>query len=178
VAGIVTGIRFFSASHVGGEYTGHLWDANGNLLASATFSNVTANGWQEVLFSEPVAIAPGVIYVASYYNPTGSYVATSGGLTASVSNGHSLTALGNNVTGGNGAYSYNGGFPKNTYNATNYWVDVIFDNGASTFNLTAVNSDGCNKTGIIANTCCQLFRLCNGRQKGCCNRISSNSTGC
>ena len=35
-----------------------------------------------------------------------------------------------------GAYSYGGGFPTNTYNATNYWVDVIFDNGASTFNLT------------------------------------------
>ena len=73
VAGSVTGIRFFSASHVGGEYTGHLWDADGNLLASATFSNVTVNGWQEVFFSEPVAITPGVVYVASYYNPAGSY---------------------------------------------------------------------------------------------------------
>ena len=162
-----------------GEYTGHLWDANGNLLASATFSNVTANGWQEVLFSEPVAIAPGAIYVASYYNPAGSYVATSGGLTASVSNGHSLTALGNNVAGGNGAYSYNGGFPNNTYNATNYWVDVIFDKGVSTFNLTAVTgSDGCNKTGSLQTLVVSSSDCATAERKAVATGSVANSTAC
>ena len=152
VAGTISGIRFFSADHVGGEYTGHLWDANGNLLASAVFSNVTINGWQEVSFSEPVAIIPGVAYTASYYNPAGIYVATSGGLAAAASNGQSLTALGNDA-GGNGAYSYNGGFPTSSFNATNYWVDVVFNTGqttSSTFNLTSVTgNDGCNKTGSL-----------------------------
>jgi len=144
-AGIVRGIRFFSANNVGGEYTGHLWDASGNLLASATFSKVTVNGWQEVLFSEPVAIAPGVVYIASYYNPAGVYAATSGGLTASVYNGQSLTAL------GNGMYSYSGDFPTNIHNATNYWVDVLFDKGGtSTFNLTSVtDNNGCTNSGLL-----------------------------
>jgi len=152
-AGTVAGIRFFSATHTSGVYTGHLWDAQGNLLASATFSNVTANGWQEVLFSELVAIVPGVAYVASYYNPVGAYAATGGGLVAPVSNG-SLKILGNDVAGGNGVYNYNGGFPANTYNATNYWVDVIFNSAAEagplTFSLTSVtDSNGCSKTGQL-----------------------------
>ena len=149
-AGTVTGIRFFSANNVAGEYAGHLWDASGNLLASATFSNVTVNGWQEVLFSEPVAIAPGVVYVASYYNPAGVYAATSGGLTAAVSNGQSLTVLGNAAEGASGLYSYGGGFPTNTHNATNYWVDVLFDKGGtSAFNLTSVtDNNGCTNSGL------------------------------
>jgi len=152
-AGTVSGIRFFSASHTSGEYTGHLWDANGNQLASATFGNVTPNGWQEVLFSEPVAIVPGVVYVASYYNPAGAYAATGGGLGAGVSNGP-LTLLGSDTEGGNGVYNYDGGFPTNTFNSTNYWVDVIFNSGASpqalTFNLTSVTgSNGCSKTGQL-----------------------------
>ena len=152
-AGAVEGIRFFSATHASGEYTGHLWDAHGNLLASATFSNVTPNGWQEVLFSAPVTIEPGVVYIASYHNPAGAYTATSGGLAAAVSNG-SLTILGNDTEGGNGVYNYNGGFPAQTFNASNYWVDVIFSSetgtGTSTFNLTSVTgSDGCTKTGLL-----------------------------
>ena len=140
-----------------GEYIGHLWDANGNLLASATFSNVTANGWQEVLFSEPVSITPGAVYVASYYNPAGIYAATSGGLTDAVFNGQSLTGLGNDAEGGNGVYSYAGpGFPTNTYKATNYWVDVLFGKGPSIFNLTAVTgSDGCTNR----NYCKHLLSL-------------------
>ncbi len=152
-AGTVEGIRFFSASHTNGEYTGHLWDANGNMLASATFSNVTPNGWQEVLFSEPVAIEPGMVYVASYYNAAGAYAATSGGLTSAVANG-SVTILGNDTEGGNGVYNYSGGFPNQTFNATNYWVDVIFNSGAGagtlTFDLTSVTAaNGCNKTGQL-----------------------------
>src|SRR5262249_10226966 len=32
------------------------------------------------------------------------------------------------VQGGNGVYLYgSGGFPTNSFNATNYWVDVLFD---------------------------------------------------
>jgi hypothetical protein len=177
-AGTVSGIRFFSATHTGGEYTGHLWDANGNLLASAAFSNVTSNGWQEVLFSEPVAIVPGVVYVASYYNPVGAYAATEGGLSAAASNG-SLTLLGNDTDGGNGVYNYNGGFPTNTFNATNYWVDVIFSSGATTgpltFNLTSVTgSNGCNKTGDLQTLTVSSSDCAVAERDKCGNRISNN----
>jgi hypothetical protein len=151
VAGLVKGIRFFSANNISGEYTGHLWSADGTLLASATFTNVSVNGWQEVLFSEPVNIEANTIYVASYHTPSGIYAATAGGLNAAVYNGSSLTALSNDSTGGNGVYSYDDpGFPTNTHNATNYWVDVIFSTGTSSFSMTSVtDAGGNNNTGDL-----------------------------
>jgi hypothetical protein len=151
VAGYVKGIRFFSANDISGTYTGHLWNADGTLLASATFSNVTANGWQEVSFTEPVLIDASAVYTASYHTSAGVYAATSGGLTDAVYNGSSLTALGNTAKGGNGVFNYgNSGFPSNTYNATNYWVDVVFTTGPYSFNLTSVtDSTGCNNTRAL-----------------------------
>ena len=44
----------------------------GTLLASATFSNETASGWQQVNFSSPVSITAGTTYIASYEAPVGS----------------------------------------------------------------------------------------------------------
>ena len=43
-----------------------------------------------------------------------------------------LHALANEVDGGNGVYRYGdgGGFPTNTYNAGNYWVDIAFQEGS------------------------------------------------
>lgn len=149
--GFVKGVRFFSANNVSGTYTGHLWTADGSLLASAVFTNVTADGWQEVLFSEPVKIEAGVIYVASYYNSSGFYAATSQGLSEAVNNGNSLTILTNDGKGTGGVYTYNGpGFPTETYNATNYWVDVMFASGPFEFKLSGVtDSMGCTATGDL-----------------------------
>ena len=151
IPGFVKGIRFFSANNVSGNYTGHLWTADGNMLASAIFTNVTANGWQEVLFSEPVKIEAGVIYVASYYNGSGIYAATSQGLSQPVNNGNSLTTLTNDGKAPGGVYTYSGpGFPTQTYNATNYWVDVVFTTGPSEFKLSSVtDSIGCSITGDL-----------------------------
>jgi len=69
-----------------------------------------------------VTITAGTTYVASYYTGTGHYAATSGGLTSAVTNGP-LTAL-----AGGGVYAYGSGnaFPSNSFNNSNYWVDVVF----------------------------------------------------
>ena len=40
---------------------------SGTLLASATFTNESASGWQQVNFSNPVPITAGTTYVASYH---------------------------------------------------------------------------------------------------------------
>ena len=61
-----------------GTHVGSLWDANGNLLASATFANESASGWQQVSLSKPVSIWPNTTYVISYYAPNGHYALTSG----------------------------------------------------------------------------------------------------
>ena len=69
-----------------------------------------------------MAITAGTTYVASYYTSTGHYAATNSGLASAVTNGP-LTAL-----AGGGVYSYgsSNAFPSNTYQASNYWVDVVY----------------------------------------------------
>jgi hypothetical protein len=47
---------------------------SGSLLASATFTGETASGWQTVMFTSPVSITAGTVYVASYYT-SASYFA-------------------------------------------------------------------------------------------------------
>ena len=38
-----------------------------------------------------------------------------------------LHALATGIDGPNGVYAYGaGGFPSQTYNASNYWVDVVY----------------------------------------------------
>ena len=56
-----------------GTHIGNLWSSSGTLLASATFANETASGWQQVNFASPVAITANTVYVASYHAPVGRY---------------------------------------------------------------------------------------------------------
>jgi hypothetical protein len=128
VAGDVTGIRFYKATANTGTHIGSLWSSTGTLLASATFTNETASGWQQVYFSSPVAIAANTTYVAAYFAPKGNYSDTSSAFaSASVSN-PPLQALAN-ATSINGLYKYSStsAFPTSSYKATNYWVDLDFE---------------------------------------------------
>ncbi len=127
VSGTVTGVRFYKASTNTGTHVGSLWSAGGTLLASATFTGESASGWQQVNFSTPVAIAANTTYVAAYLAPKGHYSATSAGLASGVSS-PPLAAVSNGVSAdGVYAYSASSTFPNNSFNATNYWVDVNFE---------------------------------------------------
>ncbi|MCC7335950.1 MAG: DUF4082 domain-containing protein [Pirellulaceae bacterium] len=126
--GFISSVRFYKGALNTGMHVGKLWTSSGTLLGSATFSNETNSGWQQVDFSTPIAVTANTTYVVSYYAPNGRYSVNSNFFTSGgVVNG-SLTALGNGVAGGNGVYRYGsgGGFPSNSYNASNYWVDVVF----------------------------------------------------
>jgi hypothetical protein len=128
VSRYITGIRFYKASTNTGTHVGNLWSSTGTLLATATFTNESASGWQQVNFSTPVAISANTVYVASYFNSIGhcsvdrNYFATSGMDNAP------LHALASGVSGYNGVYIYAASsmFPNQSYNNTNYWVDVVF----------------------------------------------------
>ena len=120
------GIRFYKASTNTGTHVGALWSATGTPLASAPFTGETASGWQTVLFSTPVSVTAGTTYVASYFAPNGHYSVTSAAFTTAVDN-PPLHAVANG-TSPNGVYIYGPAstFPTNTFNASNYWVDVLF----------------------------------------------------
>ena len=121
-SGRITGMRFYKGPTNTGAHVADLWSSTGALLATATFTGETASGWQQVNFSNPVFVTAGTTYVASYHT-SGNYSADSNFFATPLTNGQ-LTA----PTGGNGVYSYGSGnvFPTNTYNATNYWVDVVY----------------------------------------------------
>ena len=127
VAGTIRGIRFYKGAGNTGTHVASLWSTTGTRLATATFTNETASGWQEVSFSTPVSIIANTTYVASYHTTTGHYSFNGNYFTAGVDN-PPLHALASAGSGGNGVYRYgtNSAFPNLTYNAANYWVDVVF----------------------------------------------------
>lgn len=126
VAGQVRGVRFHKGSANSGTHVGKLWSASGQLLAQVTFSAETASGWQSALFSSPVSIQAGTTYVVSYHAPNGNYSIELGGFNSERTNA-GLRGLASGASGGNGVYLYGaGGFPTNAWNASNYWVDVLF----------------------------------------------------
>ena len=72
-SGLVTGIQFYKAASNTGVHTGSLWSSTGQLLATGTFTNETATGWQTLVFTTPVALTVGATDVASYHTTTGHY---------------------------------------------------------------------------------------------------------
>ncbi|WZO95877.1 DUF4082 domain-containing protein [Isosphaeraceae bacterium EP7] len=123
MAGTITGIRFYKAGTNTGTHVGHLWSGSGQLLASATFTSETASGWQQVTFASPVTIQPNTIYVASYLAPQGSYASDANYFASAYTSGPLSVPANGSVF----RYGSEGGFPTETWKATNYWVDVVFN---------------------------------------------------
>src|SRR5262249_18502655 len=141
VAGYISGIRFYNGAQNTGTHIGHLWAANGTLLASGTFANETASGWQEMTFSSPVAIAGNTQYVASYFTPTGFYAVTNDYFANTSVDSGTLHAPADGANGANGIYHYGGGgFPTSTYRSSNYWVDVLFSHTSTDSTAPTVSS--------------------------------------
>jgi hypothetical protein len=130
-AGWIQGVRFYKSSANTGTHTGALWTSGGTLLATGTFTGETATGWQTLMFSTPVPVRPGTTYVASYYAPKGHYAYSVGYFLNGPVGQAPIIAPSDASAGGNGVYSDSGatGFPDSSYNAANYWVDVVFDDG-------------------------------------------------
>jgi hypothetical protein len=125
--GYITGLRFYKGTANTGTHVGRLWTSSGTLLASATFVNETASGWQTVSFASPVAVTANTTYVASYQAPVGRFAVNRGYFNTAYSNGPLSAPVTTGVTPGNGVYVYPSGFPNQSFDASNYWVDVIFD---------------------------------------------------
>ncbi|MFM2146383.1 MAG: hypothetical protein RL732_1219 [Bacteroidota bacterium] len=125
--GFITGVRFFKAVGDYGTHIGELYTADGIRLAQATFTNETSSGWQTVYFSQPVLISKYTTYIVAYFSEKGNYTAYPNFFNNSVIE-PPLTGLADGIDGSNGLYSYTAtpSAPRNSYNKTNYWVDVLF----------------------------------------------------
>ncbi len=151
VNGLITGIRFYKGTGNTGTHVGNLWTAAGQLLATATFINETATGWQQVTFSNPVPVTANTTYVASYFAPNGRYAADAGFFANAGVDNSPVHLLKDGESGGNGVYNYgaSSSFPASTYQSTNYWVDVVFttNTGPAPLSVTATTpADGA--TGV------------------------------
>lgn len=123
VAGSVTGVRFYKGPHNTGTHVGTLWSSAGAKLAQVTFTGETASGWQQANFASPVSITANTTYTISYLAPKGYYADDQKYAWSALS----VAPL--HVSGSApGVYAYGTSSlcPKLNWNATNYWVDVVF----------------------------------------------------
>jgi len=160
VAGFINGIRFYKHVSNTGTHVGNLWSSSGQRLATATFTNETASGWQTVSFSPPVAIEANTTYVASYFCPNGFYAATQSFFGSQGVDNPPIHLLSTPASGGNGVYVYGptSAFPTSTWQDSNYWVDVVFSTGTpfgTSACFDAVDQDGDGFDGYPSDPGCE-----------------------
>lgn len=160
--GTISGIRFYKApldNAIAGEHV-TLYNISpdgvtaGTIIAQANFppNYVLATGWNEISFSTPVPVTANTVYVATYYSPTGYYNATNNSFTNPVVNGP-LAILKDGDQGVNGAYIYDDAYPTLGFEASNYWVDVDYSNGADVTPPTVIfNTPATGSTNISINS--------------------------
>ncbi len=103
---------------------GHLWTEAGGLLATVTFtSGPGQSGWQVATLSSPITLQAGATYVVSYQTAD-NYLATGNFFDSTVTAPFGVLST---PSGPNGVYAGGGQFPWQTYDAANYWVDVVVD---------------------------------------------------
>lgn len=163
VSGFVRGIRFYKGAFNTGSHTGTLWAGSGTQLATGTFINETATGWQELRFATPVAVSADTTYVASYHSQ-GYYSATLQYFKISGVNKNSLHLLRDGDDGSNGVYNYGNNtiFPTRSSQSSNYYVDVIFlpnppPNQYQINNVQIASSDLANNSDIAKRSSSQIF---------------------
>ncbi|GAA1271006.1 hypothetical protein GCM10009677_24820 [Sphaerisporangium rubeum] len=126
--GLITGVRFYKGPGNTGEHVGNLWTASGQNLATGTFADETASGWQTLTFAAPVQVVPGTTYVASYFAPAGHYSFNDNFFSTATDSPPLHAPATTEVHGGNGVYAYGASsqMPSGSYRGGNYWVDVEF----------------------------------------------------
>jgi hypothetical protein len=125
VAGTVTGVRFYKPSTDPAKtHVVNLWSTAGAKIYSASTSNETASGWQVATFATPVPITAATQYIASYIEAA-SFSVDRSKFTASL-NVAPLHAPASTAAAPNAPYANASGFPTLTFQASNYWVDVLF----------------------------------------------------
>ena len=143
--GVISQVRFWKTVGSTGTHTIKIYLAEDTTeLWSGTYISETASGWQVLSTGgTPVAIDSGVLYLVAFYAPDGRYARTLAYFDGDVING-AITGPASASVGGNGVYNYGGTmiFPDQTFNSTNYWVDIYFETeGTNIPPVSAAGSD-------------------------------------
>ena len=130
--GYITGIRFYKGAGNTGTHVGYLWTStgyaaghrhlhrrDGHRLAAGNLRHARGHRRQHRLRRLVLRARRRLLRRQRLLRQLGG-------------DSGPLTALSNTAGGGNGVYLYGtgGGFPTSSYNATNYWVDVVFNPGS------------------------------------------------
>ncbi|MEH1863691.1 MAG: N,N-dimethylformamidase beta subunit family domain-containing protein [Nostoc sp.] len=160
--GQVSAIRFWKAASETGTHIGKIWNATGTLLASVTFSNETASGWQEQVLETPVNIQANTTYVVSI-NINAYYVATNNELVNSIINGDLSTV----ADGNNGVYNTSpNSFPTSSYQNSNYYCDIAFVVGSNLVKISGDNQFGATGAALPNPLVVQVVNAQNNPQSG------------
>jgi Domain of unknown function (DUF4082) len=140
IAGQIAAIRFWKSASETGTHIGKIWTVGGTTpLATITFSNETASGWQEQELSTPLNIQANVIYIVSV-NSNNYFPITYDVFGSAIVNGNLSSIADNN----NGLFGSAGSLPTNSYRNSNYFCDIGFV-AAAIPTITKVGGD--NQTG-------------------------------
>jgi hypothetical protein len=152
--GEVTGIRFYKSAANTGTHIGTLWSSSGQVLATGTFTNETAIGWQTLTFASPVSISANTTYVVSYWDPNGHYAVdenffyyrnyTAGPLQAAA-NIPSNQAV-------NGFFISTHSFPTQSFDGSSYYVDPVFMDAASAPPLVTGGTPSAGASAVATST--------------------------
>lgn len=154
-AGLVaTGLRFWRAdTSIIGSIVGRIYivtDASSGTPLSGTdvAFTLSGTGWQTATFTAPVALTSGQRYRAvvnfpTNYSATGAYWSSGGGAADIVNGPLTAPTIGNATGGDQGSFVVSGSlaYPTNSFNATNYWIDVNVQSGQTVNIGQAVETD-------------------------------------
>lgn len=134
--GTVSAIRFYRAVASSNGYVASLYSAGGTLLGSAALTSDSCSlpCWEVANFASPIPISANKTYVAAYYSSIGEGAGDPDELKNGVTNGP-LTAPASSAIGGNGVYNSKKAFPTSNYEASNFYVDVLFVPTGTTLTL-------------------------------------------
>lgn len=117
-SGQIQAIRYYKSPSETGTHIGRIWSSTGQLLATVTFTNETASGWQQQTLSTPLTIAANTTYIVSV-NANSYYADTINGFMNPIISGDLIAS--------NGLYNpLPGVLPNQSWSNSNYYRDVLF----------------------------------------------------
>ena len=119
--GFITGLRFYKSALNTGIHSANLWTSTGQLLATATFTNETASGWQQVTFSSAGGNHCRHDLCRLVLCAERTFAVNRNAFKTAFTSGH----LSVPANGGVFQYASATAIPNQSYQASNYWVDVL-----------------------------------------------------